>query len=42
MTSITSDRADAPLWSEEPASRPDRVRIRAHIGGLTVLFVPGP
>jgi P-type Cu+ transporter len=25
---------DLPLWSEEPASRPDRARIRARIGGL--------
>jgi heavy metal translocating P-type ATPase len=25
---------EARLWSEEPASRPDRARIRAHIGGL--------
>ncbi len=24
----------APLWSEEPAGRPDRKRIRARIGGL--------
>lgn len=25
---------DDQVWSEEPATRPDRVRIRAHIGGL--------
>src|SRR5437867_12960920 len=25
---------EARLWSEEPASRPDRARIRARIGGL--------
>lgn len=25
---------EPPLWSEEPASRPDRARIRARIGGL--------
>ncbi|KIU27253.1 hypothetical protein SR39_30350 [Methylobacterium radiotolerans] len=25
---------DLSLWSEEPASRPDRARIRARIGGL--------
>lgn len=24
----------SPLWTEEPASRPDRARIRARIGGL--------
>jgi len=23
-----------PVWTEEPASRPDRARIRARIGGL--------
>ena len=23
-----------PVWSEEPAARPDRIRIRARIGGL--------
>ena len=33
MTSATLD-TDLPLWSEEPASRPDRARIRARIGGL--------
>ena len=30
-TSLDSTR---PLWGDEPASRPDRVRIRARIGGL--------
>ena len=33
MASATLD-TDIPLWSEEPASRPDRARIRARIGGL--------
>ena len=33
MASAALD-TDLPLWSEEPASRPDRARIRARIGGL--------
>jgi len=33
ITSATESAA-APLWTEEPASRPDRARIRARIGGL--------
>lgn len=33
MASAAFDR-NLPLWSEEPASRPDRARIRARIGGL--------
>ncbi len=34
MASATALDANLPLWSEEPASRPDRARIRARIGGL--------
>lgn len=34
MTSTATPQGHAPLWSEEPASRPDRARIRARIGGL--------
>jgi heavy metal translocating P-type ATPase len=34
MTSATTAEAAARLWSEEPASRPDRARLRARIGGL--------
>ena len=34
MASVTPSETGAPLWSEEPASRPDRARIRARIGGL--------
>ncbi|KAB8007724.1 heavy metal translocating P-type ATPase [Klebsiella pneumoniae] len=36
MASVTPSETEtgAPLWSEEPASRPDRARIRARIGGL--------
>ncbi len=35
MTIATNTVATAPqLWTEEPASRPDRARIRARIGGL--------
>ena len=34
MTSHVLSQPMAPLWSEEPASRPDRVRLRARIGGL--------
>jgi len=33
MTAATMD-AVPRLWSEEPANRPDRIRIRARIGGL--------
>ncbi|MBI4183472.1 MAG: cation-translocating P-type ATPase [Proteobacteria bacterium] len=29
-----AEPAALPLWTEEPASRPDRARIRARIGGL--------
>lgn len=35
MTIATATASTAhPLWTEEPASRPDRARIRARIGGL--------
>ncbi|AWN42608.1 heavy metal translocating P-type ATPase [Methylobacterium durans] len=34
MASAPALDANLPLWSEEPASRPDRARIRARIGGL--------
>ncbi|HWP34112.1 MAG TPA: cation-translocating P-type ATPase [Thermodesulfobacteriota bacterium] len=34
MKSATTSQALTRLWSEEPASRPDRARIRARIGGL--------
>lgn len=34
-------RTDLPLWIEEPASRPDRARIRARIGGLHCLLYTG-
>jgi heavy metal translocating P-type ATPase len=34
VASATALDANLPLWSEEPASRPDRARIRARIGGL--------
>ncbi len=35
MTVATTLETGAlPLWTEEPASRPDRARIRARIGGL--------
>lgn len=34
MSSAITLNSDLPLWSEEPASRPDRARIRARIGGL--------
>jgi heavy metal translocating P-type ATPase len=30
----TTELAALPLWTEEPASQPDRARIRARIGGL--------
>lgn len=33
IASATAPKA-SPLWTEEPASRPDRARIRARIGGL--------
>ncbi len=34
MTAAAALDAKGHLWSEEPASRPDRARIRARIGGL--------
>ncbi|MHB8494623.1 MAG: heavy metal translocating P-type ATPase [Casimicrobiaceae bacterium] len=34
MSDATLDSPSLRLWSEEPASRPDRARIRARIGGL--------
>ncbi|AYO86639.1 heavy metal translocating P-type ATPase [Methylobacterium brachiatum] len=34
MPSAIMLNSDLPLWSEEPATRPDRARIRARIGGL--------
>ncbi|MFD2029893.1 cation transporter [Ancylobacter dichloromethanicus] len=35
MTIATAaESGTSPLWTEEPASRPDRARIRARIGGL--------
>ena len=35
MTLATATESTAlPLWTEEPASRPDRARLRARIGGL--------
>jgi Cu+-exporting ATPase len=35
MTIATAtEPASPPLWADEPASRPDRARIRARIGGL--------
>lgn len=34
MNATAAFHRDNPLWSEEPAARPDRVRIRARIGGL--------
>ncbi|MBR1024727.1 cation-translocating P-type ATPase [Bradyrhizobium viridifuturi] len=35
MTMAVAERSEAaPLWTNEPASRPDRARIRARIGGL--------
>lgn len=33
MATVLESRT-SPLWTEEPASRPDRARIRARIGGL--------
>ena len=34
MTGLSSDEGTLNLWSQEPAERPDRARIRARIGGL--------
>ncbi|HEX8009410.1 MAG TPA: cation-translocating P-type ATPase [Casimicrobiaceae bacterium] len=34
MARATTSDSDFRYWSEEPSSRPDRVRIRARIGGL--------
>jgi heavy metal translocating P-type ATPase len=34
MSIATADPTTSQLWSEEPASRPDRRKIRARIGGL--------
>ena len=34
MNTATTAEATPRYWSEEPSSRPDRVRIRARIGGL--------
>src|SRR5262245_7205026 len=34
QTATTSSEPAPRLWSEEPARRPDRRRIRARIGGL--------
>ena len=34
MNTTTLSETGGRLWSEEPASRPDRARIRARIGGL--------
>lgn len=34
MNATTTAQSSAQFWSEEPANRPDRVRIRARIGGL--------
>jgi Cu+-exporting ATPase len=34
MNTTTPAESNAHFWSEEPANRPDRVRIRARIGGL--------
>jgi len=34
MGAATTSIPDTFFWTEEPASRPDRVRIRARIGGL--------
>ncbi|MGE0499622.1 MAG: heavy metal translocating P-type ATPase [Rhizobiaceae bacterium] len=34
MSTTTTSQTTSRLWSEEPASRPDRARIRARIGGL--------
>jgi Cu+-exporting ATPase len=34
MSAVSKSEAESRLWSEEAASRPDRARIRARIGGL--------
>lgn len=34
MSTAATVEATPRYWSEEPSSRPDRVRVRAHIGGL--------
>jgi Cu+-exporting ATPase len=34
MSTVTASKPANRLWSEEPASRPDRRRVRARIGGL--------
>ncbi|MBI3452486.1 MAG: cation-translocating P-type ATPase [Rhodospirillales bacterium] len=34
MNAAVRSEESAALWSEEPASRPDRARLRARIGGL--------
>jgi Cu+-exporting ATPase len=34
MNATTLAESNSPFWSEEPANRPNRVRIRARIGGL--------
>jgi heavy metal translocating P-type ATPase len=34
MSTATTDETAQSFWSEEPSKRPDRRRIRAHIGGL--------
>jgi Cu+-exporting ATPase len=34
MSTVTASQPAAQLWSEEPATKPDRRRIRARIGGL--------
>ena len=34
MSIATTDPGSFQLWSEEPATRPDRRQIRARIGGL--------
>jgi hypothetical protein len=34
MSIASTNPAAFPLWSEEPATRPDRRKIRARIGGL--------
>jgi Cu+-exporting ATPase len=34
MSAVSKSEAASQLWNEEPASRPDRARIRARIGGL--------
>ena len=34
MSIASADTSTPQLWSEEPATRPDRRKIRARIGGL--------